>query len=269
MNISFDTRLDLLQHAWERNPFDSDLSRANSTYAAASDDGSLVRLLETAKPSFFDRIAHASIRDFILDPDFSCLGAKAALRSNSYRFGTYGNLADASSTSGLARDLFAFATERRGFESTYTTYVAVFAQFDRGADPDLDFESALWRQLSRLYALDREHHAWDSRVSQEPSDSNFSYSFAGTGFFVVGLHPESTRAARRFAWPTLIFNAHEQFAELKSRGQFARLQDRIRTREIALDGSLNPNLADFGDHSEARQYAGRPLPQEWTCPFRR
>ncbi len=258
---------DFLQDAWETNPFDSDLAKANSSYAAF-DGHDLVRLLETAAPSTFDRIAHSSFRDFIGAPAFSCLGAKSAIATNTYRFGTYQKLDDTASTAGLARDLFAFASERRGFESLFTTYVAVFAGFESGPDPDLAFERALWSQLRRLYELDRTEHAWDPRVSKDPSDPTFSYSFATTGFFVVGLHRESTRSARRFAWPTLVFNAHEQFEELKARGQFARLQERIRAREIGLDGSLNPNLSDFGDHSEARQYAGRPLPKDWKCPFR-
>ncbi|GAC1444577.1 MAG: guanitoxin biosynthesis heme-dependent pre-guanitoxin N-hydroxylase GntA [Vulcanimicrobiaceae bacterium] len=267
MDTAATTRLDFLQRAWDSNPFDSDLARANSTYSGF-DRGSLVRLLETAKPGLFERIAHASFREFVLDDAFSCLGAKAALRSGTYRFGTYDALDDAASTAGLARDLYAFASERQGFEGLFTTYIAVFAGFERTDDPDLAFESALWRQLGRLHDLDRNLHAWDPHVSNDPDDPNFSYSFAGTGFFIVGLHPESTRAARRFAWPTLVFNAHEQFETLKERGQFERLQDRIRARELVLDGSLNPNLSDYGEHSEARQYAGRPLPEGWTCPFR-
>jgi len=267
MDTATATRLELLQHAWESNPFGSDLARANSSYAAF-DGTSLVRLLETAKPGVFERIAHTSFRDFVLDDSFSCLGAKAALRSGTYRFGTYGQLDDEATTAGLARDLYAFARERQGFESLFTTYVAVFAGFERTDDPDLAFEGALWHQLSRLHAIDRQEHAWDPRVSNDPADPNFSYSFAGTGFFVVGMHPDSTRSARRFAWPTLVFNAHEQFETLRVRGQFTRLQERIRVREIELDGSLNPNLSNFGDHSEARQYAGRPLSEQWQCPFR-
>ncbi len=258
---------EFLQTAWEKNPFDSDLAKANSSYAAF-DGKDLVRLLETARPTTFERVAHASFREFISDPMFSCLGAKSAIATGTYRFGTYQKLNDFASTAGLARDLFAFVSERRGFESLFTTYVAVFAGVESGPDPDLAFERVLWEQLRVLRELDRPIHAWDPRVCANPDDPNFSYSFATTGFFVVGLHPDSTRAARRFAWPTLVFNAHEQFQELKARGQFARLQERIRSREIDLDGSLNPNLADFGDHSEARQYAGRPLPAGWKCPFR-
>jgi FPC/CPF motif-containing protein YcgG len=96
----------------------------------------------------------------------------------------------------------------------------------------------------------------------------FSFSLAGNAFFIVGLHPEASRVARRFAWPTLVFNAHVQFEMLKRDGQFLSLQSKIRQRDIALQGSINANLADFGHHSEARQYAGRETEADWKCPFR-
>ncbi|MBD5654916.1 MAG: YqcI/YcgG family protein, partial [Candidatus Eremiobacteraeota bacterium] len=172
------------------------------------------------------------------------------------------------STHGLARDLYAFAQERKGFESQFTTYVAVFAGSDVHDDSEHGFERSLWHQLARLHALDRDHHAWDPRVSSDPKSPEFSYSFASTAFFVIGMHGGSSRSSRRFAWPALVFNAHEQFANLRSSGQFVRLQERIREREIALDGSLNPNISDFGQSSEARQYSGRALPEDWLCPFR-
>jgi FPC/CPF motif-containing protein YcgG len=64
-----------------------------------------------------------------------------------------------------------------------------------------------------------------------------------------------------------VFNPHAQFERLRSAGHFERLQRAIRDREMALQGSLNPNLADFGELSEARQYSGRPTESEWRCPF--
>jgi len=36
-----------------------------------------------------------------------------------------------------------------------------------------------------------------------------------------------------------------------------------------VQGSLNPNLADFGERSEARQYSGREVEEHWRCPFHR
>ncbi len=45
------------------------------------------------------------------------------------------------------------------------------------------------------------------------------------------------------------------------------MQEVIRDRERNLQGDLNPNLADFGTRSEARQYSGRPMEEQWRCPF--
>ena len=75
------------------------------------------------------------------------------------------------------------------------------------------------------------------------------------------------RFARRFAWPTLLFNAHSQFDWLREEGGYVRVQEAIRRRERDLQGTLNPNLAEFGTSSEARQYSGRRAEPEWRCPF--
>jgi FPC/CPF motif-containing protein YcgG len=256
--------LDYLECAW-LDPFDSDAARTHSAYHGWH-EGQLLRLLETVPPSPFARIAHDAFRSFVLDDVFSCLGAKSAIRRGTYRFGAYSRLEDPAVTEGLARDLFAFATERRGFESAFTTFVAVFR--GREAYGEERFERALWAQLQRLHELDRRFHPWDPRVSDDPRDPRFSFSFAGKAFFVVGLGPQSSRQARRFAWPALVFNAHEQFEQLRADGRFQGLQSRIRERERRLEGTLNPNLADYGLDSEARQYSGRPVEETWTCPFR-
>ena len=253
-----------LECAW-LNPFDSDAARAHSSYHAPH-GGDLVRLLETAPPSSFARVANASFRSFVLDDAFSCLGAKSCLRRDTYRLGAYERLDDPAVTDGLARDLYAFAAERRGFESDFTTFAAVFREREYASEEA--FERALWSQLQRLHDLDARYHPWDARVSDDPADPGFSFSIAGNAFFVVGLHPAASRAARRFAWPALIFNAHEQFEHLRADGRFGRLQRQIRARELRLDGALNPNLSDYGRESEARQYSGRPAGETWACPFK-
>lgn len=256
--------LEHLECAW-LNPFDSDAARAHSSYHGLA-DGELVRLLETATPDAFARVAHESFRAFVLDDVFSCLGAKSSIRRGLYRFGTYARLDDPAVTAGLARDLFAFVAERLGFASDFTTFVAVFRARTHGGEQG--FERALWSQLQRLHDLDASFHPWDPRVSDDPDDPRFSFSFAGNAFFIVGMHAEASRAARRFAWPALVFNAHEQFEHLREDGRFEGLQRQIRDRELRLDGELNPNLTDYGHHSEARQYSGRPTDETWRCPFR-
>lgn len=41
----------------------------------------------------------------------------------------------------------------------------------------------------------------------------------------------------------------------------------IRAREIDFEGSVNPMLSDFGQQSEARQYSGRAVEDNWEAPF--
>jgi FPC/CPF motif-containing protein YcgG len=258
------TSLDHLASAW-LNPFDSDAARAHSSYHGRH-AGELARLLDPAPVGAFARVAHDAFRGFVLDDAFSCLGAKSALRRETYRFGAYDRLDDPAVTAGLARDLYAFTVERQGFESDFTTFVAVFRE--RESLDELAFERKLWSQLQRLHDLDARYHPWDPRVSDDPESPKFSFSVARDAFFVIGMHPGSSRTARRFGWPTLVFNAHEQFENLRAAGTFAPLQSRIRDRELLLDGRINPNLADYGYHSEARQYSGRATEPTWTCPFR-
>ena len=256
--------LELLECAWLA-PFDNDLAKTHSQYCTFH-DGELVRLLESAAPKPFARVSHDAFRSFVLSEDYPCLGARAALNKNTYRFGAYERLDDPDVTQGLMRDLYAFVAECPGIGETFSTFIATFRETPPGGE--LGFEDALWSQLNRLRRLDREYHDWDSRVSANPSDPNFSFSLAGNAFFIVGLHPGASRDARRFAWPTLVFNPHQQFEELKSQGLFSSLRARIRTRDVALQGSINANLADFGRHSEARQYSGREVEPDWKCPFR-
>jgi len=201
---------------------------------------------------------------FVHEPAFSCLGARAALHHDAYRFGAYRQMGSEAATAALARDLSAFAREHG--EGEFAAFVAAFV--DPAPEDEGDFEARLWAQLGALHAVDPAR-GWDPRVSNDPADPSFSFSFAGHAFFIVGLHPESSRLARRFGWPVLVFNPHAQFQRLRADGRYDRLRETIRARELALQGSLNPNLGDFGESSEARQYSGRAVEPGWACPFHR
>lgn len=248
------------------NPFSSGTARAHSSYAAWR-DGKLLHVLSPERtPSPLIESVHEKFRAFVLDPTFSCIGARAAVNTDSYRFGIYTEMNTPAATAGLAHDLWEFVQERPTFGVDYTTFVASF--IEPTVTGELEWEKLLWAQLQSLHELDRKHFRWDPSVSSDPDDRGFSFSMAEQSFFVVGLHPRSSRRARRFAYPTLVFNPHEQFERLRERGQFERMQQTIRARDLQLQGSLNPNLSDFGELSEARQYSGRAVEPEWRCPFR-
>ena len=247
------------------NPFGEGLARANSSYAAYR--GNRLVSVPSGEPAApLAELVHGSLRALVLNPGFSCVGAKSALRGGRYRVGVYGEMASPGATAGLARDLFEFVEEQPYLGDGFSTYLASFA--GPNVADEAGFEELLWAQLQGLHDLDLRHHAWDPSVSPDPEDADFSFSFGGRAFFVVGLHPASSRFARRFAWPTLAFNAHEQFEKLREKGRFARIQEVVRTREVSLQGGLNPNLGDFGELPEARQYSGRRVERDWRCPFR-
>ncbi|MDB4892583.1 MAG: YqcI/YcgG family protein [Gemmatimonadetes bacterium] len=211
--------------------------------------------------------ARAEFRAFVGDPRFPCLAGKGVVNSNGHEVGVYGALGSLRSTRELTRDLAAFVRTIAEKDAALRTFVAVFPQAI--AAQERAFEDQLWTQLQRLHDAEGVAATWDAAVSDDPEDPQFSFSHAGCALFVVGLHPRSSRMARRFRWPALVFNPRAQFERLRSDGKFERLRGLVRDREIALQGTLNPNLADFGEQSEARQYSGRATEQDWKCPFHR
>jgi len=224
------------------------------------------RLVHTEKPIPPSALtAYQALRDHIRDESFSCLGAKAALNGEYFRIGYYSEMNSASTTQVLAGDLTSFVKEQAAAGSNYTSFAAIFAAPQ--IEDELSWEKLLWKQLNILHAMDAPTFDWDPTVSGDPADPTFSFSFASTGFFIVGLNPQSSRLARRFPWATMVFNPHAQFERLREAKQFDRLQQTIRAREMALQGTLNPNLSSFGELSEARQYSGRPVDEKWKCPF--
>ena len=202
---------------------------------------------------------------FVDAPQFPCVGAKSALHRQRMRFGHYKLMADAVAASSLCTDLEAFSAEFARHSIEPVSFVALFA-----AEPldEIQFELRLWRHLQLMHEADCQRHDWDASVSADPRDKNFSLSIGGRAFFVVGMHPGASRLARRAPVPCLVFNFHDQFERLKDHDKYAGLQRAIRDRDIRLQGTPNPVLARFGDASEARQYSGRLVGDEWRCPFR-
>ena len=247
------------------NPFCDALAIENSSYAVY-DGRHLVNAATGERAPALAGFIHDGLRAQVLSEHYPCLGGKSAIRCRNYRFGLYEELGGREAAAGLARDLFTFVEDLASFDDGFSTYLASF-RLPQVCDEET-FEARLWGTLQRLHDLDAGHHTWDPTVAADPDDADFSFSFAGVAFFVIGLHAASSRAARRFGWPTLVFNPHRQFEELRERGGFKRFQQIIRRGEQELQGDINPMLADHGCESEAVQYSGRSVDGRWTCPFR-
>jgi FPC/CPF motif-containing protein YcgG len=245
----------------QQNPHNTEAALANSAYSRP--DGDNLILVETGEPaSAVAQRTHAALRALILDPEYPCVGSRSALNQGSYRFAMYKEMNTPEADEALARDLYSFVQEQDSIEGEFTTFIACF-DAPKSLSPE-EFEERLWQTLDSLHDLDTEE--WDPAVSQDVRDPKFSFSFAGRAFFVAALSPAAERWARRFPWPLMAFNAHAQFEKLRAEGRFEKIRDTVRERDANIEGDTNPNLEDFGSHTEARQYSGRAVPDDWVAP---
>lgn len=223
-----------------------------------------MQILETTDNP--DSLARA-FREFIDDDAFPCVGAKSALARGTLKILVARDIRSAWNDVEIHDELLRWAYDYRDNPSGFRSLAVVFAtpvQLSEDA-----FERHLWERLQSLADKDvwRGQH-YDPAVSPDPDDPHFSLSFGGEAFFAVGLHGNSSRPARRFPYPVIVFNLHDQFQRLRAEGRYERMRERIIDRDIALAGSANPMLARHGEASEAAQYSGRNVPDDWTCPFR-
>lgn len=206
------------------------------------------------------------IKGHVADPDFPCVGAKAAAAHNTLEVLACNRINSAWDDVRIHDRLLGWAQAYRAAPGLFRSFAVVFE-----APGDLTeeaFEAALWERLQSLSDKDVwRGQDYDPRVSADPGDPHFSLSFGGEAFFVVGLHPNASRPARRFSRPAMVFNLHDQFEQLRSAGKYENMREKIMVRDEAIAGSRNPMLARHGDTSEARQYSGRKVGADWRCPF--
>jgi len=207
-----------------------------------------------------------AFRSFIAEPEFPCVGAKAAAARNQLAVMVARDIGSGWDDLRIYPLLMDFVDAYRTEPTLFRSFAVVFE--GPGNLTEAAFEACLWDRAQSLSDKD----AWlgkpyDQRVSPDPHDSHFSLSFGGEAFFIVGLHPQASRPARRFYAPTMVFNLHDQFERLREQGAYDKLRRSILSRDFALAGSVNPMLAAFGENSEARQYSGRVVGEDWRCPF--
>lgn len=203
---------------------------------------------------------------FVGQRDYPCVGAKSALGRRQITYHLARDIRSGWDDLPLAEKLQGFARSYEQDSRLFQSFVAIFG--GPRSLGELDFERALWTRLQSIHDKDSWlGYRWDPAVSSDPADEGFSFSIGGRAFFVVGLHPRASRKARRFAYPTLVFNLHDQFEQLRAEGRFGKLRKTIQHRDIQWSGGLNPMLADHGAITEARQYSGRRTGDDWRCPF--
>lgn len=215
----------------------------------------------TAAAGITDAEAAELLGEMVARPDYPCLGARSVFRRDAAEILVLPSMSDGSLET-LAEGLRTFGAAHDGSEDL-TSFVAVFREPVPTTEDE--FEAALWDVLQRLH--DHDDAPWPADVAQDPADPQFAFSFAGTPYFIVGLHPWSSREARQAPLPMMVFNLHRQFERLRAEGRFERMRTMIRRRDERLQGSINPMVEDYGTSSAARQYSGRAVEPDWRAPF--
>jgi FPC/CPF motif-containing protein YcgG len=243
------------------------LALAQSSYHRSM-GSKLMRLFPDFSPASPEATrVNAELHDIILGEGYPCIGSRSAVNSSTYRLGVYGELGSKNTALGLCHDLYEFSREFQEYGKKFVSMITCYRS--PNISSELDFENLLWKQLQQIHEIDSRYFDWDEKVSSNPADDTFSLSVGGRAFFVVGMHPLASRRARQFPFICLVFNLHEQFDRLRARGKFETMKRLIRARDQGYSGSVNPMVSDHGSTSEARQYSGRKVSDDWKCPFER
>lgn len=211
-------------------------------------------------------MATEAFKAFIDDASFPCVAAKAALNKDQMKLFVAGHMACPKDDQEILNFIYEFVDHYRNAENHFHTACIIFSEM-----PDLDeqtFERLLWMRLQALSDLDAKNYAYDKRVDSDPDSDTFSFSLKEEAFFIIGLNPANSRAARRFKYPAIVFNPHAQFEELRALKRYDKMKNIVRKKDIALSGSINPMLQDYGDASEVYQYSGMKYDNSWKCPFK-
>jgi uncharacterized protein len=204
-------------------------------------------------------------RRFLRSHGYPCVGAKAALSRDQVSCMVADDMRTPQDDEKILSFIYEFVDTYRGSSQSFHSAAVIFSEPQ--STTALEFETMFWARLNSLSTLDRKKYEHDSRVDSDPSSSSFSYSLKEEAFFVIGLHPSSGRKARRFIYPAIAFNPHEEFQRLKRTGRYESMKKVVRRRDELHSGSVNPMLKDFGEAPEVFQYSGKQYDSTWKCPL--
>lgn len=204
--------------------------------------------------------------EYIENDNFPCIAAKAALAKSQISCLVVGHMACPADDPSILSFLYDFIDGYRKSGELYHSAAIIFEQ--PAIINEEEFDRFMWTRLQALSDLDGLKYNYDPRVESNPNSPDFSFSLKEEAFFIIGLHPGSSRTAREFKYPTLTFNPHSQFEQLREIQKFDKMQQSVRKRDVKVSGSVNPMLTNYGEASEVYQYSGKNYDQNWQCPFK-
>jgi len=202
---------------------------------------------------------------FLRSRSFPCIGAKAAVSRGQVECFVAFDMASPEEDEKILSFIYQFVESYRSSNESFHSAAVIFS--NPQILSELQFEDMFWLRLNSLALLDRRKYTHDIRVDPDPTSNGYSFSLKEEAFFIIGLHPSSPRMARRFTYPSIVFNPHEEFERLKRRGRYEYMKKVVRRRDKMYSGSINPMLKDFGESPEVFQYSGKQYDSTWKCPL--
>lgn len=214
------------------------------------------------------------IQNLVMQPNYPCVGAVSSFLKQDYMTCEYPAFGSGESAPKLYQNLLDFKERQLENKTPFFSFWAVYKNSD--VISEVDFEKKLWDELSAVHAYEVQKSTnenrelrWDPQFSSDPNDKKFCFCVDGYAYFVVGMHPQSSRKARQFPYPVIIFNLYAQFEDLFKKNTFDAMVKLNRDREIKFQGHVNPMVEKYGQEWESIQFSGRENGPEWKCPFQR
>ncbi len=205
-------------------------------------------------------------KEFVREKSFPCIGAKAAVSMNEAFVFTAGSIKEDDYDKDILQYLYSFIDKYRENGNHFFSALIFFTDTD--IMNEAEYEKYMWQRLQSISDLDAINFSYDSRVSSHTESPEFSFSLKQESFFIIGMHPGSSRPARRFQYPAFAFNPHQQFERMRETGKYEIMKKAVRKKDILLAGSINPMLRDHGATSEVWQYSGKNYATLGECPFK-
>lgn len=211
-------------------------------------------------------IAANEYSGFIRNKNFPCIGAKTAWAKNQVQCFVAGNMACPLDDEKILEYLYTYIDSYRKTGGIFHSVAIIFTGPVNISEAI--FEKLLWQRLQAISNLDSVNYKYDKRVSSDTVSPDFSFSLKEEAFFIIGMHPGSSRPSRRFKYPALVFNPHEQFELMKTTNKYEMMKQSVRKRDMIFSGSVNPMLNDHGKKTEVLQYSGKNYSGPMQCPLK-
>lgn len=205
------------------------------------------------------------VLDFIQQDSFPCIMAKAVARKGHIDIHEVPDIKNPAAVLPIMEKLYAFVDQFRQNQEKLSSFMLVVK--DESLGNFETFGKNFYDFLQLLHHEDKKLYPHDPRVARSVKEKNFSYSIKSEAFFIIALHPQSPRWARRFRYPAIVFNPHVQFERLRENKIYTKIRNIIRNRDKMLQGSINPMLNDFGERSEVFQYLGKVYQPHESVPL--